>query len=39
MSNCTTESEMWKIAALVAEGSDIGGAAPVLYVSGEEVSG
>ena len=28
----------WKIAAIIAEGHDIGGSSPVVYVSGEEVS-
>lgn len=38
MSNRASEPEIWKIAAVVAELSERGGAAPVLYVSGEEVS-
>ena len=38
MSNHAVESEIWKIAALVAERSEPGGEARVLYVSGEEVS-
>lgn len=28
----------WKIAAIIAEGRDISGSSPVVYVSGEEVS-
>ena len=28
----------WKMAAIIAEGRDLGDSAPVVYVSGEEVS-
>lgn len=30
--------ENWQMAAIIAEGRDVGEPAPVVYVSGEEVS-
>lgn len=34
----TLGSDFMKVAALISEGCDFGGPAPVVYVSGEEVS-